>query len=235
MADFPDLVLERLTTAINAHRDVQRAAAMAAYMRNQFPFAGIPGPVRVVLQREVLANLGNPSGPALLTTAERLWELPDREFQYAGCDLLRRHVSSLAAGDLTAVRELITRKSWWDTVDSLAAHVVGGLVGANPELLPAMDEWSNETNIWLVRSAIIHQLRFKAKTDTTRLFAYCEQQAGHPDFFVRKAIGWALREYSKTDPAAVRKFVSEHAASLSGLSQREALLRLNGGRRKATG
>jgi 3-methyladenine DNA glycosylase AlkD len=123
---------------------------------------------------------------------------------------------------LGTVRELITTKSWWDTVDPLAARFVGGLVRRHPQLLAEMDRWSVEENMWLVRTAILHQLYYGAQTDTARLFEYCTRQAGHPDFFVRKAIGWALRQYARTDADAVREYLAKNQARLSPLSAREA-------------
>jgi len=119
-------------------------------------------------------------------------------------------------------RILLTTKSWWDTVDALAANVVGPLVRANPPLVAVMDEWIVDGDHWLVRTAILHQLHARGRTDTDRLFGYCTRRAGDREFFVRKAIGWALREYSKTDAAAVRQFVTTHP-ELSPLSAREAL------------
>jgi 3-methyladenine DNA glycosylase AlkD len=98
-------------------------------------------------------------------------------------------------------------------------------VHAHPALVVSMDAWSADENMWLVRTAILHQLHYGQATDTDRLFGYCERQATHPDFFVRKAIGWALRHYARTDPAAVRAFVAT-TPSLSPLSRREAMKHL---------
>lgn len=121
------------------------------------------------------------------------------------------------------VRHLITTVPWWDTVDLLAAHVVGPLVAADPALAATMDAWIDDDDLWVARAALLHQLRFKADTDTERLFGYCLRRSGHPDFFIRKAIGWALREYAKTDPDAVRDFLVREQRRLAPLSVREAL------------
>jgi 3-methyladenine DNA glycosylase AlkD len=115
---------------------------------------------------------------------------------------------------------LITTKPWWDTVDLLATRVVGDLVGRHRGLVAEQDAWAVADDKWLVRTAILHQLHYGAGTDAARLFGYCRSQGGHPDFFVRKAIGWALRDLTKTDPAWVRGFLAEH--ELSPLSRREA-------------
>jgi len=150
------------------------------------------------------------------------WRMPEREYQYFACGLLRRHARVLKPGFLSVARTLVTTKPWWDTVDALAAHTVGPMVARHPELLATMDEWAVEEDLWLVRTAILHQLTYKEATDAKRLFHYCSQQAGHPDFFVRKAIGWALREYAKTDPAEVRAFVHAHEAPDCAASSTDA-------------
>ncbi|WP_218579665.1 DNA alkylation repair protein [Phytohabitans houttuyneae] len=217
-------VLGRLTRVYGAARDPERARAMAAYMRDLFPFLGVQSPAQRVLSREVLAGLPRPTEDDLRDVAEACWALPEREYQYFACGLLRRHARVCSAGFLETARFLVVTKPWWDTVDALAAHLVGTLVSEHPELASTMDEWAVDRDMWLVRTAILHQLRYKERTDTGRLFGYCTRQAGHTDFFVRKAIGWALREYAKTDPAAVRAFVSAHR--LAPLSAREALKNL---------
>jgi len=201
---------------------------MAKYMRDQFAFLGIPSVPRRSLQREAFPRIRPPSGDALLRLAEELWALPEREYQYAACDLLAKHVALLGPEHLGRVRQLIETRSWWDTVDALAAHVVGPMVSATPTLVSDMDRWVTERNLWIARTALLHQLRFREQTDAVRLFRYCKLQSSHRGFFIRKAIGWALREYSKTDPRAVQAFIASHEASLSPLSRREALLWLTG-------
>ncbi|BCB83416.1 DNA alkylation repair protein [Phytohabitans suffuscus] len=217
-------VLGRLTRVYGGARDPGRAPAMAAYMRDQFAFLGIQSPVRRVLAREVLDGLSRPGEDDLRDVAEACWALPEREYQYFACDLLRRHARVCSAAFLDTARFLVVTKPWWDTVDILAAYLVGPLVSAHPALVSTMDEWVDGEDKWLVRTAILHQLRHKERTDAARLFRYCTRQAGHPDFFVRKAIGWALREYAKTDPSAVRAYVAGHR--LAPLSAREALKNL---------
>ncbi|MDQ7904248.1 DNA alkylation repair protein [Phytohabitans sp. ZYX-F-186] len=224
MTPLATAVLGRLTRVYGGARDPDRGPAMAAYMRDQFPFLGIQAPVQRVLAREVLDGLPRPSEDDLRDVAEACWALPEREYQYFACGLLRRHARACSAGFLETARFLAVTKPWWDTVDILAAHLVGALVSAHPALVSTMDEWVADKDKWLVRTAILHQLRYKERTDAERLFRYCTRQAGHTDFFVRKAIGWALREYAKTEPAAVRTYVAGHR--LAPLSAREALKNL---------
>jgi 3-methyladenine DNA glycosylase AlkD len=220
-----DDVLERLTAAFETNRDRVRAPQMAAYMRDQFPFLGIPTPERRALSRAVIASTPKPSERDLTRILRACWALDEREYQYFACDYVGRYVHACSARFVRELRFAITHKSWWDSVDALAPSV-GALVVAHPRLVATMDAWIDERNRWLVRVAIIHQLRHKQHTDAERLFAYCTRRADHPDFFVRKAIGWALREYSKTAPDAVRHYVTGMGDRLSPLSRREALKRI---------
>lgn len=195
-------------------------------MKGVVPFLGIPSVERRALSRTVLAGLPRPDEEDCAAVALRCWRLPEREYHYFAVDYLRRHVKRCSSGFLPVARHLITTVSWWDTVDPLAAHVVGGLVAADPGLRPDMDEWIEDGDLWVARTALLHQLRFKDATDTERLFGYCLRRADHADFFIRKAIGWCLREYAKTDPEAVRTFVTAHRERLAPLSVREALKNL---------
>jgi 3-methyladenine DNA glycosylase AlkD len=218
-----DTVMERLTAEYPAAADPERAVAMRDYMKDVAPFLGLTSPVRRALSRTVLDGLPRPAEPDLTAVALRCWRLPEREYHYFAVDVLRRHVTYCSSGFLPVVRHLLTTVPWWDTVDLLAAHVVGGLVAADRDLAAEMDAWIADEDRWLVRAALLHQLRYRRRTDTDRLFGYCLRQSGHGDFFVRKAVGWCLREYAKTDPDAVRAFVAEHRQRLAPLSVREAL------------
>lgn len=217
--------VEVVVAAFHSHADPERAVAMKAYMRDQFEYCGIPAPARAALTREAWAGLEKPDEGAVIQAARALWILPEREFQYAAVALIRRHLRRLGPGLMPAAEAFIVTKSWWDTVDELAAHVVGPLALRYPELRDELDRYIESDNLWLARTAIIHQLGYKDRTDTERLFAYCERRRSDADFFIRKAIGWALREYSKTDPQAVLGFVAEHG-NMSGLSRKEALRRV---------
>ncbi|MGW8063011.1 DNA alkylation repair protein [Streptomyces ziwulingensis] len=218
-----DTVVERLTSVYAAAADPERAAALRAYMRDAAPFLGLTSPDRRALSRTVLAGVPRPGEPDLAAIALRCRRLPEREYHYFAVDLLRRHVTKCSSGLLPVVRHLLTTVSWWDTVDPLSVHVVGGLVAADRDLTAETDAWIGDADRRLVRAALLHQLRYKERTDTGRLFSYCLRQGGHDDFFVRKAIGWCLREYARTGPDAVRAFVAEHGRRLAPLSVREAL------------
>lgn len=221
-------VLDRLTSIFGAARDEVRAKAMSTYMRDRFPFLGVPAPRQRLLTREVTAGLPRPDEADLRAVALGCWRLPEREYQYFGVAYLRRWVRVCSAGFLDTVRELVTGRPWWDTVDALAANVVGPLASRHRRLAGVLDDWALDRDLWVVRTALLYQLHYREETDADRLFQYCSEQSRHPDFFVRKAIGWALREYAKTDPAAVRRYVAAHRGLLSPLSVREALKHLDG-------
>ncbi|MBY0502906.1 MAG: DNA alkylation repair protein [Bryobacteraceae bacterium] len=212
---------------LEPHRDSATAVKMARYMKDHFPFLGLPRPVYQPLTKPWIAALRPQAEEALLLDiAQRLWKLPEREYQYLAGDLLDRYSKRLTPASLPTLRTLLTTKSWWDSVDQITGRVVGPLVLAHPAALrPMMDTWSQEPDFWLRRAALIHQLAYGPHTDAQRLFAYCEHNLADPEFFIRKAIGWALREHAKRDPASVRAFVESHP-NLSPLSRREALKHL---------
>ncbi|MBD2864866.1 DNA alkylation repair protein [Paenibacillus oceani] len=211
-----------LQRSFEAASNPGEAAAMTAYMRGQFDFWGIKSPVRSAIVKEWLSRIQSPSADQLEQTARALWELPQREYQYAALDLLAKHVKRLEERHLDLLESLVVHKSWWDTVDALASNLIGPLLLRHAHLTgPLTERWIECDHMWLQRTALLYQLKYKKNTDTDRLFRYIGLTKNSPEFFIRKAIGWALREYSKTDADAVRRFVANHA--LSPLSEREAL------------
>lgn len=202
--------------------DTERAAAQRAYMRDQFPYLGIPTPQRRAIDRIVFKGAARPRTTDCAAFALRCWRMPEREYRYCAVDYLITHVGRCDSTLLPTVRTLITTDPWWDTTDPLATRVVGRLVTADSELKATMDAWVRDENMWIARTAILHQLHCKEATDERRLFAYCSALAEHRDFFIRKAIGWALRAYAYTAPEAVRAFLDRERGRLSPLSVREA-------------
>jgi len=194
---------------------------MAAYMKDQFSFLGVASPERRAAQREALGDWRAPTEDELSDFARACWAKDEREFQYAACDTLIRHVKRIGPDALDLCEDLITHKPWWDTTDALASRVV-----AFHARRPVIERWLTSGNLWLERTAIIHQLGYKQATDEAFLFDACLTHAASTEFFHRKAIGWALRQYAKVSPDAVRIFVTDHADELSGLSKREALKHL---------
>jgi 3-methyladenine DNA glycosylase AlkD len=219
---WADDALRSMVASLAAAGDAERAASMRKYMRDQFAFFGVPTPERRRITRRVLAALDEPRSPDVETFAVLAWEREERELQYVAVDVLAAHAGRARPELLVTVRRLITTKSWWDTVDALASKVVGPLARRHPELVGTLDDWIVGRDLWLARTAMLHQLAYKEHTDVDRLFRYSLALAGREDFFARKAIGWALRQYAVTDPRAVERFLSDHAADLSPLTRREA-------------
>lgn len=211
-----------LELAMEAEADPERAVAMKRYMRDQFEFLGLPAPKLSATVRTFLERHGLPSQEEAETVVRELWLLPEREYQYAALTLLTRLRGGAPRARIHLYAELITTKSWWDTVDALASNLVGHLLARYPDLImPTVDAWTDSGSIWLQRTAILFQLKYKTKTDVPLLFELIMRCSGSQEFFLQKAIGWALREYSKTAPETVRDFVAKHP--LAPLSKREAL------------
>lgn len=214
---------QAIEQALRALANPDVAAPMRAYMKNQLSFLGIQAATR----RAAVAALGawRPPHDELLATAHALWALPEREFRYAAVDALARHHKRLSLSDLPVLLALAQREPWWDTVDALAG-VVGDVLKAalptSPDAQTCMDQALHHPSLWVRRIAMLHQLGWREATDTSRVFAYAQALAPDTDFFMRKAIGWALRDLARTQPERVRQFVDEHATTLSPLTRREA-------------
>jgi 3-methyladenine DNA glycosylase AlkD len=219
----PREVVAEVRKALDAMAVPEDAEPMAAYMKNQFPFLGVKTPARRAAVRPVMKGAKEWSNRDLLGVAQQLMAQPEREFSFVAADLLRKWSATLGSGDLVAVRALIETKSWWDTVDALAVHVVGAIVRGDRGLQSEMDLWIEDQDMWVARTAILHQLMWKEETDADRLFRYCDLRAADTEFFIRKALGWALRQYARTDPEAVRSYVETNQDRLSGLTKREAM------------
>ena len=220
---MPEQLAAQIQHTLATLADPARAVPMRAYMRDRFPFLGIQTPTRRAALRPLLK--GDFDQKRQLTAADPLWRLPEREYRYAAIDLLARHVGRL---DLSAVAPLLAlaqRDPWWDTVDGLAG-IVGDVLRAarrnDPGAQGAMDAALRHDCLWVRRIAMIYQLGWRLETDTSRLFGYAETLAPESDFFIRKAIGWALRDYARWNPQAVRNFVAAMGGRLSPLSAREA-------------
>lgn len=212
-------VSEELIGAFYAGRNGEKARGMAAYMKDKFPFLGLGRPERAVLQREFIRRAKKATAVDW-ALVDRLWGLPEREFQYLAVDYLTALSGRLAAGDIGRVAGLVAAKSWWDTVDALAANIIGQLCAKHNYLVKGyILPWSAGANIWLARAAILFQLKYKEKTDTEVLGLIIGNTCGTKEFFLNKAIGWALREYSKTDKEWVRAFIA--GQPLHPLSVRE--------------
>jgi 3-methyladenine DNA glycosylase AlkD len=195
------------------------AAPMAKYMQSRFAFLGLPRPERNRLQTGFIQQAKQEK----LINWDFVWEcwdLPEREYQYLAVDYLIAQAKYLQPDDMIRLEYLLTSKSWWDTVDTIAVKLVGQLCSRYPELITAyIPKWSGGENLWLIRSTILFQLKYKQATNTGLLESVVLQHNTYQEFFINKAIGWALREYSKTDPQWVQTFIVQHP--LHPLSVRE--------------
>ncbi|MCL2295532.1 MAG: DNA alkylation repair protein [Methanomassiliicoccaceae archaeon] len=213
-------IFEKMRSAANP----EKAAEMSAYMRDQFAYLGIPTPERRKLYKEFLKTLIKK--PADWPFVFECWGKQEREYQYMAVDYLDKIGSKLSPSDIPNLRELLITKSWWDTVDGLDV-IVGDIALRHPEVNEILLKWSTDDNIWLRRTAIDHQLARKEKTDTALMEHILVNNLGQEEFFINKAIGWSLREYSKTNPEWVRKFIDEHKHEMKPLSIREGSKYLN--------
>jgi 3-methyladenine DNA glycosylase AlkD len=214
MPDY-SLILE----ALRVIADPQKAPQMKAYMKNQFEYLGVQTPPR---RQATLSSLPrHKSGDEIdWAFVQACWANPHRELQYVALDYLGRNQNIMDPSHLPLLKNFILDKSWWDTVDGIV-HMVGAIVQKNPELKTLMVDWSLDENMWIRRTAIEHQLSLTDKTDTSLLEIILVNNFGSKEFFINKAIGWALRDYSWTNPVWVRDFIESHRSQMARLSIRE--------------
>jgi 3-methyladenine DNA glycosylase AlkD len=203
---------------LEQNADPEKAAGMSAYLKDQFAFLGIQKPEREALTKEFLKAKKKEKGIDW-AFVEQCYARPEREFHYLTISYVLQIKESLTPDDLGRIESLITRRSWWDTVDMY--NIPLGLMSLKyPQIKQELKAWITSDNLWLRRMSIIFQLHLKKETDTAFLAEAIESNLGSKEFFINKAIGWALREYSKTDPEWVRVFIASH--ELAPLSVREA-------------
>jgi 3-methyladenine DNA glycosylase AlkD len=219
-----------LRSALRRVADPAKAAPMQAYAKSAMPYLGVTTPERRAVCREVFAGVDFPTAPAWRRAALGLWRgARFREERYCAIELtgLRRFDRFQDLAALPMYEEMIVTGAWWDYVDALAGHRLGLLLRRFPrEMRKEMLAWSRSSDLWKRRSAILCQLTFKQDTDLDLLYAVIEPALGSREFFLRKAIGWALRQHAWTDPREVRRYVRKNESRLSGLSKREALKNL---------
>ncbi len=208
-------LLTELSNAANS----EKAQQMEKYMRDQFPFFGIPAPERKKIFQAYMKTID--SITIDWDFVEGCWKKEQREWQYIAIDYLIRLKKQLIISDIPRLKQLITTKSWWDTVDGLD-ELLGYLALQNPEVEKLMLDWSQDENIWVRRVAINHQLLRKNQTNTILLKQILCNNLNDTEFFINKAIGWSLRDYSKTNPEWVRQFIQTHKEHMAPLSIREA-------------
>jgi len=219
-----DRYISSLTKTFAEHSNSENAVSMQKYMKNKFKFFGIKSTLRRELSKDFLKKEDLPDFENIGVIVRELWSLPQRELQYFAMELLFKYSKVLQEDDYKLFEFMIINKSWWDTVDFIAAKIVGSHFLMYPTLRGAISKkWINADDIWLNRTGILFQLKYKGKTNEEMLYSYILQHSNSSEFFIRKAIGWSLREYSKTDSESVTKFVQINENQLSSLSIREAL------------
>ena len=220
-------LLAAVQDALGAVREPDRAAGQQRYMKSAMPFQGVRTPVMRRAARAVFDRLPPASAAAWQATILALWrEAGYREQRYAAIELAvhRPFLRWMTMDAVPMLDEIIVEGAWWDYVDRIAPAGLGHLLVSQPQPMGAlMRTWARDEDIWRRRAALLCQLGRKEDTDSALLYDCLEACFGHDEFFVRKAMGWALRAYARVDPAGVRRFVGSHEASLSKLTRREAL------------
>lgn len=222
----PTSFVAEIDVTLRQHADAQIAFDMRAYLLNQFEFLGIRAPVRRQAVKAITTNTVWTSPQEVMKVAQLLWEKPEREFRYTAIDFLKRHAKWFDVSHLPELLHLLQREPWWETVDGLAS-VIGLIMRRQVQtgVLDAQhicDDWIEHSDFWVRRCAMLHQLGWRLDTDTNRLFRYSEQLALEDEFFIRKAIGWALRDYARWNPTAVQNYIEQKQGIFSGLTVREA-------------
>ena len=214
--------IKTLESEFQRNADSEIAVGQKAYMKNHFEFFGIKSPVRKEISKSFLQKAYLPEKCETEIIVKTLWNKPQREFQYFTQELVYRYYKQFEKNDITLFEFMITHKSWWDTIDYIAAKITGEYFKKFPnQRNKYVEKWLTSENIWLQRTAVLFQLKYKHTTDTELLSYIINSLTGSKEFFINKAIGWILREYGKTNPDWVTEFV--HKTELASLSRKEAL------------
>lgn len=205
--------------------DADKAMAMRAYMKQHCHFFGIPAPERRKVTMSLIRALKPISNDKILELVDALWQLTEREYHYLAIDLMAHYYQQISITSVSKLLGLAQTKSWWDSVDGLAS-VIGDVLKNNltqeTQVKELMDLALTHHNLWVRRIALLHQLGWRELTDTKRLLHYALTLAHEKEFFIQKAIGWALRDYARHDPECIRQFLFANQNRLSKLSFREA-------------
>lgn len=224
---------ELLTIAsreLSSRADPKKAAEMAAYMKTDMPFYGVQKKGRTEVLRMMKREIPISDNSSYRAAVETLWSQPHREEKYLAIGIAKSYGDFLTIENLDLYRRLIVEGAWWDLVDEVAIHCVGIVyLNEREQAEPTIEAWIDDDIMWLRRTSLISPIKHRADTDHEMLFDHCLRRAHEKEFFIRKAIGWTLREYAKTEPERVRSFLLEHQDKWSGLSFREAAKHLDVG------
>lgn len=220
--ELVDDIFSKIVYLFEKNKDIVKQPKMEAYMKNQFKFYGIPQPARRIIEKELKNYYQLEWDDLSKRLILKLWEADQREFQYLAMEIMKTFSQKMTLEDLDWIEKLIISKSWWDTVDFLATRIIGPIMNKNKNNTAYALSRIQHDNMWLNRTALLFQLKYKTKTDWDLLQQLILMTEHSKEFFIRKAQGWALREYSKTNPKDVRIFI-ENNSQLSGLTKREGL------------
>ncbi len=208
---------------LEANYNEAHASKMKAYLKYNFDLYGVRAPQRKVFFKSLWSNHKNEIKIIWSELTQWLWSQDMRDYHYIAMDIIGKIEKSLILKDLDIIESFIINHSWWDSVDFLASHGIGQVLKGDTELqMKVADRYMKGDNMWLQRTAIIFQLFYKEETNQDLLFAMIDETIGSTEFFINKATGWALRQYAKTNPDAVRQYVDFKRPKLSGLTLREA-------------
>jgi 3-methyladenine DNA glycosylase AlkD len=215
-----------LDTQFRKQANSLKAEEMSNYMKSKFAFLGLPSPLRKEIQSDWFIKLLDLTGEEKRELVQELWQKEEREFQYTAIDFIKKwKKKEWLEEDLDFLKWLITQKSWWDTVDLIASNYLGNYFLLFPHKLEAaIENWRNSENIWLNRSTLIYQLKYKNQVNFELLKSLVVQFQANKEFFIQKAIGWSLRSYADVYPEKVMEFVNE--INLEGLAKREAIRKI---------
>jgi 3-methyladenine DNA glycosylase AlkD len=213
---------KNLITHLNNNANAEKAKAMSAYMKNHFPFFGIKSPERTELLKQFQSKNPPPQYSELFEVISELFEQPQRELHYCAIEILAKRKKDWRKEDMVFFEKLLITQSWWDSVDTISSGIMSPYFVKFPDQIrPITERWMAGNNIWLQRACLIFQLSYKGNTDFTLMSAYILRLKESNEFFIQKAIGWALRQYARQNPSGVRHFIENN--TLKPLSKREAL------------
>lgn len=215
-------LIDYVQSQLKAHADGRRAMEMAAYMKSQTPFYGVPKPERLPIIKAMKKNFAPVDFETYGANVLALWQLPHREEKYLAINYAETFPEYIVVEALPLYERMVREGAWWDYVDVIAGHLTGKVLLDNEKKVrPLIDAYVNDSDFWIRRTALLAHLGHKERTSSRHLFAYCLKLAAEKEFFIRKAIGWALRQYSYSDPEGVRIFLLENRQKLAPLSYNE--------------
>ena len=214
--------LRFIQSQLQLHADPNKALPMQQYMKTTMPFYGVHTPARRRIVKQAIKQFPIPTQRDCQSCIRQLWSLPHREEKYIAIDFAELHPRYITSGSLSLYKSMIRTGAWWDFVDPIAIALVGHvLMCERDKTRQTLENWIEDRSLWVRRGALLAHIRHKSHTDWEQLSRHCLTRGGEKDFFIRKAIGWALREYSYTAPERVSGFLRTNRDRLSRLSYRE--------------